>query len=62
MKKGDRGYIPEVRNEVGAQDFKDPKRVDRVIQSSSPEQDTKVRDDDLSPLAGGEHRSARAEV
>lgn len=58
----DRRYIPEVRNDVGAEDFKDSKRVDRVVQSSNPEQHSKVRDDDLSPLAGGEHPSARAEV
>jgi hypothetical protein len=59
---GDRCYIPEVRNDIGAQDFKDSKGVDRVVQSSNPEQDANVRDDDLSPLAGGEHWSARAEV
>jgi len=53
---------PEVRNEVGAEDLEDSKPVDRVVQSSKPEQDANIGYDDLSPLIGGEHWSARVEV
>jgi len=53
---------PEIRNEVGAEDLEESKPVDRVAQSSSPEEDANVRNDDLAPLVGREHCSARFEV
>ena len=62
IERGNRRYIPEVRNEVSAEDLEESKPVDRVVQSSKPEQDANIGYDDLSPLIGGEHWSARVEV
>lgn len=59
---GDQWYIPEIRNEIGAEDLEESKPVDRVVQSSSPEEDANIRNDDLAPLVGGEHHSAGLEV
>lgn len=58
----DRRYIPEIRNEVGAEDLEETKLADRVVQSSSPEHDADIRNDDLTPLIGREHGGTGVEV
>jgi len=54
--------VPEVRNDVGAEDLEESKLVDRVVQGDSPEDSTDIRDDDLPPLARREHHGAGVEI
>jgi len=53
---------PEIRDEVGTEDLEEPKLVNRVVQSSGPEEGANVRNDDLSPLVRRKHCGAGVEM
>lgn len=45
-------FLPEVGNQVGLEYIKEPKFSDRVAQSSSPNENSDIRDHYLHPLLG----------
>ena len=54
--------VPEIGNEINTEDLEEAPLRDRVPDTSHPEEDSNVRDDDLAALVRAEHDSSRVEV
>ena len=54
--------IPKVRNKIGTEDSEESPGVDRGSDGTKPNEDTDVRDDDLTVVMRREHHSRRVIV